>query len=195
MKSVRSWQARRFETFALGGTDSSAVGQNPQATGRRLSPRSPRGRCIREVKRVGIRASTRPTMASGTMTACSHWPSFAAALVASYWFLVEIALRGAVTPCLLWHGTAGATSRDPAMTAEHRRAKTRDRILRRDERRVSVLEPVPLCAFPWRGARRKSRISPERRCYNHEPRTKTDSNKESGRSELDDAPAPPSAIG
>ncbi len=148
-----------------------------------------------EVKRVGIRASTRPTMASATMKTCCLLPSFAAALVASYWFLVEIALRGAVTPRLLWHGTAGATPRHSAMTAEHRRAKTPDRILRRAERRVSVLEPVPLRAFPWRGTRRKSRTCPERRCYNQEPRTETDTNKKNGRSELDDAPAPPSAIG
>jgi hypothetical protein len=125
------------------------------------------------------------------VTALSRRSSFTATEVASHRFGVEIAfglaaaqrafgrITGCGAPCLL------------AVTADHRRAKTPDRILRRDERKVSVIGAVLLCALPRQGPRRKTKICPARRRGDQEQRAQTDTKKEKSRSERNYGPIPP----
>jgi hypothetical protein len=120
--------------------------------------------------------------------------SFTATEVASHRFGVEIAPRLAAAKRALWRITGRGAARLLAVTAYHRRAKTPDRILRRDDRKVAVIRPVPLCAFPGRRPRWKARIGPARYRGDQEQRAQTDTKKEQGRSELDDGETPPSAI-
>jgi hypothetical protein len=117
--------------------------------------------------------------------------SFTATEVASHRFCVEIALRLAAAKRAFWRITGRGAPRLLAVTAYHRRAKTPDRILRRDERKVSVIGAVPLCAFPRRGPRRKTKICPARRRGDQEQHTQTDTKKEKSRSERDYRPIPP----
>ena len=117
--------------------------------------------------------------------------SFAATEVASHRFGVEIAPRLAAAKRDFWRITGRGAARLLAVTAYHRRTKTPDRILRRDERQVSVIGAVPLGAFPGRGPRRKTKICPACRCGDQEQRAQTDTKKKGSSSELDYGPIPP----
>jgi hypothetical protein len=123
-----------------------------------------------------------------------HLSSFTATEVASHWFCVEITPRLAAAKRAFWRITGRGAPRLPAVTAYHRRTKTPDRILRRNERKVSVTGTVPLRAFPRRGSRRKTKICPTRRRGHQEQRAQIDTKKEKSRSELDYEPIPPQAI-
>jgi hypothetical protein len=125
------------------------------------------------------------------MAALSHLSSFTATEVASHWFCVEITLRLAAAKRAFWRITGRGAPRLLAVTAYHRRTKAPDRILRRDERKVSVIGAVPLRAFPRRGPRRKTKICPACRRGDQEQRAQTDTRKQKSRSELDYGPIPP----
>ena len=100
--------------------------------------------------------------------------SIAATEVASHWLGVEIALRLAAATRTLGRIAGRGAPRLFAVTAYYRRAKTPDRILLRDERKVPVIGPVPLCAFPGRGPRRQTGICPACRRGDHEQRAQPD---------------------
>ena len=123
--------------------------------------------------------------------ALSHLSSFTATEVASHRFCVEIALRLAAAQRAFWRITGGGAPCLLAVTAYHRRTKTPDRILRRDDRKGSVIGAVPLCAFPRRGPRRKTKICPARCRGDQEQRAQTDTKKENSRFERDYGLTPP----
>jgi hypothetical protein len=120
--------------------------------------------------------------------------SVAATEVASHWLCIEIALRLAAAKRTLGRITGRGAPRLLAVTAYYRRAKTPDRILHRDKRRVSVIGPVPLCAFPRRGPRSQTRICPECRRGDQEQHAQPDTKKKQGRSALNDGQAPSMTI-
>jgi hypothetical protein len=121
----------------------------------------------------------------------SYLSSFTPTEVASHGFRIEITLCLAAAKRALWRVTGRGTPGLLAVTADHRRAKTPDRILRRDERKVPGIGPVPLCALPrpWPG--RMTRICPAQRREDYEQRAQSDTKKEKGCSQLDDGQAPP----
>jgi hypothetical protein len=143
-------------------------------------------------RNIRVKPFSATAMGTGRWTvALSHLSSFTATEVASHRFCIEIAPRLAAAKRALWRITGRGAPRLLAVTAYHRRTKTPDRILCRDERQVSVIGAVPLCAFPRPGPGRGTKICPARRRGDQEQRAQTDTKKEKSRSELDYGPIPP----
>jgi hypothetical protein len=117
-------------------------------------------------------------------TARYAYPSSVAATeVPSHRFCVEIALRLAAAKRAFWRITGRGAPPLLAVTADHRRAKTPDRVLRRDERNVSVIGPVTLGALPRQELRMDTRSG--RTCRHREKqRAQTDTEEAKGRSAL-----------
>jgi hypothetical protein len=113
-----------------------------------------------------------------TRSAYSSRPSFAATEVASHWFGVEIARRLAAAECRLGRGTLRGAPRHPAVTTQHGRAKTPDRIRCREQGRILVGGPVTLSALPRRERRMEMRHSRTRRHVDEEQRAHSDTQEE-----------------
>ena len=112
--------------------------------------------------------------------------SFTATEVATYGFCVQIAPRLAAAKWVFRRIAGRRAPRFLAMAAYHRRTKTRDRILGRDERQVFVIGSVSLCTLPREGPGRKTRLRPGRCRGDQEQRPETQSKEAKSRSNLDD---------
>src|SRR5687768_15246524 len=89
--------------------------------------------------------------------------SFAATEVTSHRFCIEIARRLAAAKRCLGRGTLRGAPCHPAVTTQHGRAKTPDRILHWDQGSILVSGPVMLGVLPRRERRMEMRYCRTRR--------------------------------
>jgi hypothetical protein len=140
--------------------------------------------------RTDVNENRSPFRGTDETVALTLCLSFTATEVVAHRFCVQIARRLAAATRALWRITGRSAPRLLAVTAYHGRAETPNRILGRDKWKISGIGLVPLCAFPRRVPRSKTRICPARRRGDQQQRAQTDTKKEQGRSALHNEQTP-----